>query len=179
MGTSSLDDGRGAAAKEGHRHACADIDRRDGGVRQRRRFGGAVAGEAKFYEIGFPWTNPETDKIGTKSQQRAHGTEVQNERSAERELFFVFTATNKEIGLRINFSGRVTAPHGAWLCSDAPFPGIGACAFYFRVRQPVRIIKRAHRTFSRYQSRVFSFSWACRLNSVDLAPLSPSIVDLK
>ena len=40
-------------------------------------------------------------------------------------------------------------------------------------------MKRAHRAFSRYQSRVISFSWACRLNSVDLAPLSPPIMNLK
>ena len=59
--------------------------------------------EAKFYEIDFSWTNPETHKNDTKSQQRAHRTEVQNERSFERELFFVLTATNKEIGLRIKF----------------------------------------------------------------------------
>ena len=52
--------------------------------------------EAEFYEIDFPLANPETHNIGTKSQQRAHGTEVQNERSVERGFLFVFTATNKK-----------------------------------------------------------------------------------
>ena len=55
--------------------------------------------EAEFYEIDFPLANPETHNIGTKLQQRAHGTEVQNERSVERDFLFVFTATNKKFDL--------------------------------------------------------------------------------
>ena len=58
-------------------------------------------GEAEFYEIDFPLVNPETHNIGTKSQQRAHGTEVQNERSVARDFLFVFTATNKKIDLEM------------------------------------------------------------------------------
>ena len=55
-----------------------------------------MTAEAEFYEIDFSCTNPETHKNDTKSQQRAHRTEVQNERSFERELLFVLTATNKK-----------------------------------------------------------------------------------
>ena len=60
--------------------------------------------EAEFYEIDFPLTNPETHNIGTKSQQRAHGTEVQYERSVERDFLFGFTATNKKIDLEMKIS---------------------------------------------------------------------------
>ena len=61
----------------------------------------AGALEEEFYEVDFPLTNPETHNIGTKSQQRAYGTEVQNERSVERDFLFVFTATNKKIDLEM------------------------------------------------------------------------------
>ena len=41
-------------------------------------------------------------------------------------------------GLRIrNFSGYVTAPHGAWFCSDERrFDAIGPCVWHFRGDHP-------------------------------------------
>ena len=80
----------------------------------RDRLGSPARGtqEAEFYEIDFPLTNPETHNIGTKSQQRAHGTEVQNERSVERDFLFVFTATNKKIDLEMKIFPRLRSACG-------------------------------------------------------------------
>ena len=60
------------------------------------------------------------------------------------------------------------------------FPAIGACACIIRGRPNLRIMKLARcASYRSTKWRVVSFPWACRLISVDLAPLSPSIRNLK